>query len=191
MDRWGAGMSGDATLEADAECVVAKLALPRTVLQAVRLAQAAQRLTLWTARIAARSMPVRPITFSVGLAQRFDIRFAPGAYAANFARRLLPDQLELDDTELVVSPFAPPMRQLGSVRQGVPMWGARDQRGSDPPSLEDAIRAVSNVSKPGGTTSRAVSSRSKPTPASGPKEEKTQLPEDLIAIMNAHRARGH
>lgn len=118
-----------------------KLTLPRAVVEAVRLAQEARRWVHWSERLAVRGVPTGPMVWSKHLLQRFDIRSAPGSAATTFAQRLLPDVLEIDDSELIVSPYAPPMRQLGSVRQGVPMWSANPRAGQTvDPSAASTLR---------------------------------------------------
>lgn len=155
-----------------------KPVLPRTVVEAVRLAQGARRLVHWSERLAERSMPTGPVAWSKHLTQRFDIRSAPGAAATNFAQRLLPDALDIDDFELTVSPYAPPMRQLGSVRQGVPMWSANPHAGTSVASAAPAAVA------------RPVSATPKPVPQREARADPNKAPADLLAIMNGHRARG-
>lgn len=165
------------------ERVVPTLALPAAAADAMQVAGRLQRIEGWADRMAVRGAPQRPLAFSRALSNRFDIRFAPGSRALNFARRLLPDPIDVQGVELTVSPYAPPMRQLSSVRQGVPMWSASDaNRNSASPQFAPAARSrpsappVPPVPKP--SQDRSAASRS-------------EIPADLSAILNAHRALGH
>ena len=163
---------------------VSKLAPPPAVVEAVRLARRASRPAAWAAAIAAHTRRNGPVAFSAGLVRRFDIADAPGTRAADFAQRLVPGELPIDEVELTVSPYAPPMRQLSSVRQGVPMWSASDSR---PAQRVEASPGVGASPTP---TGRPAPARGAP-PATRKREEKGKIPEDLIAILNMHRALGH
>lgn len=175
----------DKSMDGDGRDIVPKLTLPAGVVEAVRIAQRLRRSVDWAGRIAAHTSPVGPIVFSRSLFQRFDIRHAPGSSAVNFARRLVPDPLEVAEVELTVSPYAPPMRQLASVRQGVPMWSASESHSTPRVQPQAASRPAAPASRP--TPAAATGARR----AKQKQEDKNKIPDDLIAILNMHRALGH
>lgn len=156
-----------------------KLALPAATVEAIHIVRRIRSIGTWVERIARRGIPMPPSAFSAVLLRRFDIQYAPGARAMDFARRLLPDPLALGDTELTVSPYAPPMRQLSSVRQGVPMWRA----GSAPPGVPGGQFVAK--ARPAAPTAPPV-----PPSASHGAQQKKELPPDLVAILNLQRALG-
>ena len=170
----------------DDDPTVPKMALPGTTVQAVQMAVRLRRIEAWADRIAVRGEPMRPLAFSRGLVERFDIRFAPGSRALAFAQRLLPDPLDMGDIEMVVSPFAPPMRQLSGVRQGVPMWSAGSAAQPQIPAVTAAPRTASARSA---TVRPAAAPPIAPVP-SAKKDAPKEIPADLMAILNAHRALG-
>ncbi len=161
-----------------AELKIPKLAVPAAATEAVQLAHTLARPAVWARRIVSQTAAAGPVRFSQAMAQRFETRYAPGARAASFAKTLLPDPLRLDEIELTVSPYAPPMRQLGSVRQGVPMWRAGEASAPRAPAPRPSAPPTST-----------------PRPASRPPSprdpSKKEIPPDLIAILNMHRALGH
>lgn len=156
-----------------------KLALPPTTVDAVLIASRLRRIETWAERMARRSIPTSPVAFSVVLVRRFDVEYAPGSRAVDFARRLLPDTLAMNDVELTVSPYAPPMRQLSGVRQGVPMW-----RAGSPPRTS-AREPSAQAPQPATPPSVPVPQRTQ----QGAKNKK-EIPADLRAILNMHRALG-
>ena len=158
-----------------------KLEAPSAVVDAVFLARTLARGAQWSLRIAANGRAIGPVAFSRGMLQRFDVGRAPGMRAAEFARSLIPTPLPLDEIELTVSPYAPPMRQLSSTRQGVPMWSS-----GEPP------RAATprSPARPA-TPARAATPTPQPRPAKQTAESKDKVPADLIALLNMHRALGH
>ncbi len=160
--------------DANVDPKIPKLSIPAAATDAVRLTNTLVRPAAWAKRVVAQIAHAGPLTFSQGLVHRFDTRHAPGARAASFAKTLVPDPLRLDEVELTVSPYAPPMRQLGSVRQGVPMWRAAESR---TPAPAPAARPPATA-----PMSRAAPPR---------KAKKDEIPADLIAILNMHRALGH
>ena len=169
---------------------VSKLAPPAAVVEAVRLASRAARPAAWAAAIVAHTRRDGPVAFSAGLVRRFEIANAPGTRAADFAQSLVPGELPIDEVELTVSPYAPPMRQLSSVRQGVPMWSSSESRpapevGASPtPTRRPAPARGAPPAQP------PAQPRGAP-PAKRKQEEKGKIPDDLIAILNMHRALGH
>ena len=182
--------SAEAMAENKDQPKASKLAPPPAVVEAVRLASRAARPAAWAAAIAAHMRRDGPVAFSAGLVRRFDIADAPGTRAADFAQRLVPGELPIDEVELTVSPYAPPMRQLSRVRQGVPMWSSSDSQraqrvGASPtPTGRPAPVRGAPEAQP------AAPARGAP-PATRKREEKGKIPEDLIAILNMHRALGH
>lgn len=152
---------------------ISKLAVPPAATEAVHMAHTLARPAAWARHIVSHRPGAGPVRFSQAMAQRFETRYAPGARAASFAKTLVPDPLRLDEVELTVSPYAPPMRQLGSVRQGVPMW--RPSEAAAPP-------------RPTAQSSKARPAVGPPSPRDAKKKE---IPPDLIAILNMHRALGH
>ena len=178
-------MSEDAPLES-LPITLPKLALPATTVAAVQLAGRVRQQNRWAERVVGRHAPVAPLAFSKAVLARFDVHHAPGSRAAEFAQRLLPDPLDMGDVELTVSPYAPPMRQLSGVRQGVPMWSASDQRPSAAPSPRPAA-VPARAATP--TPARAFT----PTPPRAAQQtppDKNKIPDDLMAILNMHRALG-
>lgn len=107
--------------------------------------------------------------------RRFDTSGAPGLHAADLSSRFAPRSLRMPPVAMVVSPYAPPQRQLSVVRQGAPMW-----RGpaAEPP------RSVKQPEQP------ASAPPSDPPPRVAAKDPE-ELPSDLKALLAMHRAKGN
>lgn len=134
---------------------VHKLDHPEAAADALRLARGLAKAASWSAIMAARGLPQGPLAFSRRFVQRFDIDNAPGARAADFARELLPRSLDIGEFEMTVSPYAPPMRQLSSVRQGVPMWsGASKAVRPAPEPIAARHHSTAGTDGPAGCTAR-------------------------------------
>lgn len=163
------------------EAPPSKLALPPATIEAVHMTRMALRPALWAQQIASHIQRGGPLAFSNSLLRRFEIVDAPGLRAADFARGLLPETLDINAIELTVSPYAPPMRQLSSIRQGVPMWSGSESRSTPTPQPTPRPAATSNTPRPAGPPRLQ---------ASKPQPEENEVPKDLLAILNMHRALG-
>lgn len=156
------------------DSVPGKRVLPPTTVEAVRLARRLTQARVWTQRMLVNAQPRKPIAFSAHMARRFNIIDAPGTRALHFVKKLIPDPLPIGESELTVSPYAPPMRQLSSVRQGVPMWSGRDVQRTAP-----STQAAARPSTPARLT------------AGSRQDTAGKIPDDLQAILNMHRALGN
>ncbi|GAB4443579.1 MAG: hypothetical protein OHK0015_43830 [Chloroflexi bacterium OHK40] len=111
-----------------------------------------------------------------GILRRYDTSGAPGLHATRLGQRFAPRKLRAGPLELTVSPYAPPQRQLSTVRQGAPMW--RPEAAAPPAPFagpdERPERAEPVTAPP----------RAAPT-------DPSELPADLRALLALHRARGH
>jgi hypothetical protein len=100
------------------------------------------------------------------LLQRFDTSGAPGMQALQFGGRFARAEMRGQQPDMPVSPYAPPQRQISTVRQGAPMW--------PPPQTQDAPQT--GVAQP----------KRRAAPSDG-----ESLPSDLQALLELHRRRGH
>ena len=107
--------------------------------------------------------------------RRFDTSGAPGLHASGIGSRFAPRSLRLQPLLMVVSPYAPPQRQLSVVRQGAPMWRAP---AAEPPP--DTASPEQPISAPA----------SDPPPRVAAKDP-DELPGDLKALLAMHRAKGN
>ncbi|NJM08122.1 hypothetical protein HC891_20940 [Candidatus Gracilibacteria bacterium] len=149
--------------------------LARTVQMAARLGRTAS----FAERLAARRLPLAAQVFSALLLDRFETSFAPGWRADGMAAQFDTEELAVAAVEMTVSPFAPPQRQLSAVRQGAAMW-------SQPATPRAQLLYEEAPQTPQPRTSAAP----RPQPKRREEDEK-KMPEDLIALLNMHRALGH
>jgi hypothetical protein len=143
--------------------------LARVAAAAIRLAGEIGRPAAWAAQVAARPRLVLAGAFASDLLGRFETGGAPGMRAASLSGRFAHDALDLDALELTISPYAPPLRQLSTARQGAPMWSAQ---APTPPVAR--ARAAATRPEPDG----------RPTSRGG-------IPDDLRALLDLHRSKGH
>ena len=100
------------------------------------------------------------------LLQRFDTSGAPGMQALQLGGRFARAEMRGQQPDMPVSPYAPPQRQISTVRQGAPMW--------PPAQTHEAPQTGVPQPKP------------RATPSDG-----ESLPSDLQALLDLHRRRGH
>lgn len=129
------------------------------------------------ARDLVRKRTVAPDSaIGAAILRRFDTSGAPGLHAAGIGGRFAPRTLRIPPVAMVVSPYAPPQRQLSVVRQGAPMWRA--------PAAEPPL----SLAAPEPASSAPLDEPSPPRVAAKDPEE---LPGDLKALLAMHRAKGN
>lgn len=149
--------------------------LARTLSTVARLRRTAQ----FADRLVARQLPFGAQAFSIRLLDRFDTSVAPGWQAESVGEQFATEELAIDTVEMTVSPFAPPQRQISAVRQGAAMWS--------PPSIPLPRLQLDEASS---APRMRPSTAPRPQPKKRDEDEK-KMPEDLIALLNMHRALGH
>lgn len=140
----------------------------RVAVQTIHLAGEIGRSAAWADRIAALRQPSRPAALAAGLFERWRTTNAPGMRAADLARRFVLESLAVDVVELTISPYAPPVRQISTARQGAPMWSPGTAQPAAPPP-------------------RAVSAHAEPA---GRPPARDEVPADLRALLELHRSLG-
>jgi hypothetical protein len=149
--------------------------LARTLQMTTHLGQTAR----FADRLAARRLPFGAQAFGTLLLDRFNTRYAPGWQAESVGEQFVAEELAVNEVEMTISPFAPPQRQISAVRQGAAMW-------SPPSTPLPQLPIDESPPEPRPRPSAAP----RPQPVKRVEEEK-KMPEDLIALLNMHRALGH
>ena len=80
----------------------------------------------WSARfVASRQHTTGTRQFAVHLTERFTKDYPARGWVAEMIDRFSHDTAELDQHELTLAPFAPPLRQISTARQGAAEWSSR------------------------------------------------------------------
>lgn len=95
----------------------------------------------WARRIVSRQQPLVRVGFGSQLIERWQPRSPVGEWAVEVARRFAVGTAGARAEPLVLSPYAPPQRQISAARQGAAEWphGEGRSASADRPSDLPAI----------------------------------------------------
>ena len=85
---------------------------------------------VWVLRILSRQQPLVRVRFGSQLIERWHPRSPVGEWAVEVARRFAVGTAGAKSEPLVLSPYAPPQRQVSSARQGAAEWQHGEGRAS-------------------------------------------------------------
>ena len=95
----------------------------------------------WASQIRSHQQPLVRVGFGARMIERWQPRSPVGEWAGEVARRFAVGTTGAKAEPLVLSPYAPPQRQISAARQGAAEWPHGEGRGS-PAGRSDDLPAI-------------------------------------------------
>ncbi len=104
---------------------------------------ALEQAAVWADQLIRRRRTIVAVDFGPRLIQRWHSGGRSAEWASTVAKQFVNDTQPQPSNDLVVSPYAPPQRQISSARQGAADWAHDPGRGvAAPPSQPNELPAI-------------------------------------------------
>ncbi|MBA3470118.1 MAG: hypothetical protein H0T53_10785 [Herpetosiphonaceae bacterium] len=104
---------------------------------------ALEQAAAWADQLVRRRRTLVAVDFGPRLIQRWQSGRGSAEWASKLARQFVSDTQPQPASDLVVSPYAPPQRQISAARQGAADWAHEPGRGvTGPPAQQNELPTI-------------------------------------------------